>query len=71
MADLNRLKVVLAENKTIAKWLATKMGKASTTVSKWCANSNQPSVETFSKIAEILEVDIRELLVSTNQQYDR
>lgn len=67
MADLNRLKVVLAENKKTAKWLATEIGKVPTIVSKWCTNSNQPSVETFPRIVEILEVNIRELVVSTNQ----
>lgn len=42
-------------------------GKVPTIVSKWCTNSNQPSVETFPRIVEILEVNIRELVVSTNQ----
>lgn len=65
MADLNRLKVVLAEKKITSKWLAEQMGKDPATISKWCTNSSQPSIETLSEIARILNADIRELLVST------
>lgn len=65
MADLNRLKVVLAEKKVTSKWLAEQMGKDPATISKWCTNSSQPSIETLSEVARILNADIRELLVST------
>lgn len=60
--DLNRLKLVLVAQKKTAKWLAGEIGKDPATVSKWCTNTAQPSLETLSAIAEILDVDIRELL---------
>ena len=61
--DLNRLKLVLVEQKKTAKWLAGEIGKDPATVSKWCTNTAQPSLETLSIIAEKLDVDIRELLL--------
>ena len=60
--DINRLKVVLAEKKKTNKWLAAQLGKDQATVSKWCTNSAQPSLETLIEIASKLEVDVRELL---------
>ena len=64
--DLNRLKLVLVEQKKTAKWLAGEIGKDPATVSKWCTNTAQPSLETLSIIAEKLDVDIRELLQPSN-----
>ena len=64
--DLNRLKVILAEKKRTNKWLAEQLGCAPTTVSKWCTNTTQPDLLTLSKIAALLKIDIRELLVSTS-----
>lgn len=60
--DINRLKLVLVEKKRTAKWLAEELQKAPATVSKWCTNSSQPSLETLLDIANILEVDVRDLL---------
>ena len=57
MADLNRLKVVLVENKRTSKWLAEQLHKDPATVSKWCTNSAQPSLETLVEIAKVLDVD--------------
>jgi transcriptional regulator with XRE-family HTH domain len=65
--DLNRLKVVLVERKRTGKWLAEKLGKNEATVSRWCANVSQPSLETLFAIAKALNVDVRELLVSTKE----
>jgi putative transcriptional regulator len=45
--------------------LAEKLNKNRTTVSKWCTNQMQPTIETLFEIAEALDVDVRELLVST------
>lgn len=67
MADLNRLKVVLAEKKRTSKWLAEQLHKDPATVSKWCTNSAQPSLETLVEIASALEIDARELIVPTVQ----
>ena len=66
--NINRLKAVLADAGQTNKWLAEKLGKDPVTVSKWCTNTTQPDLLTLSKIAEILQVDIRELLVSKPQQ---
>lgn len=60
--DINRIKVVLADKKRTNKWLAEQLGKDPATVSKWCTNSCQPPMETFMKIAELLEVDLTELV---------
>ena len=54
MKDLNRLKVVLVEQKKTGKWLAEQLGKAPSTVSKWCSNKMQPSLEMLTKIALII-----------------
>ncbi|MBO6252776.1 MAG: helix-turn-helix transcriptional regulator [Bacteroidaceae bacterium] len=62
MADLNRLKVVLAEKKRTNKWLAEILGVNPTTVSKWCTNSSQPDIGNLMRIARVLEVDVNELL---------
>lgn len=65
--ELNRLKVVLAEQKRTGKWLAETLGKNEATISRWCANVSQPSLETLFAIAKVLEVDMRELLVRTKK----
>lgn len=65
MKDLNRIKAVLAETKRTNKWLANEMGKDPATVSKWCTNTSQPDLQTLNQIANILVVDVRELIVSS------
>ena len=60
--DLNRIKVMLAEKKRSNKWLAEQLGKDPATVSKWCTNTSQPTIETLLKIAELLEVKYTELV---------
>ena len=69
MEDINRIKVVLAEKKRTNKWLAEQLGVNPTTVSKWCTNSSQPDLATILKIADLLEVDIRELFVREYKSY--
>ena len=64
--DINRIKVVLAEKKRTNKWLSEQLGCAPTTVSKWCTNACQPPMETYLRIAKLLEVEIDELL---NKKY--
>ena len=60
--DLNRLKVVLVEKKRTNKWLAEQLGKDQGTVSKWCTNTCQPDLKTLVRIAQLLEVDMKELI---------
>lgn len=60
--DINRIKVVLVEKKRTNKWLAEQLGKDPATVSKWCTNTIQPSLDTLLRIAELLDVQIQELV---------
>jgi len=62
---INRIKVVLVEQGKTNKWLAEQLGKSEVTVSRWCTNEVQPSIETLTEIAKLLNVDIKELLNST------
>lgn len=59
---LNRIKVVLAEKGKPNKFLSDNLGVAPTTVSKWVTNTCQPPVETFVKIAKLLDVELAELI---------
>ena len=60
--DLNRIKVMLVEKKLTSKWLAEQLGKDRATVSKWCTNTTQPSLEVLLKIADLLGVEYTELI---------
>ena len=62
MANLNRIKVILVGKQKTGKWLAEQLGKSTCTVSKWCSNSIQPDFATLNKIAELLNVDVRDLI---------
>lgn len=62
MGDINRIKVVLAEKKKTSKWLAEQLGKDTSTISKWCTNVYQPSLENIDKIAQLLGVNRKDLL---------
>jgi len=64
--DLNRIKVVLVEKKKTSKWLAEQLGKDPATISKWCTNKTQPSLEMLKEISRCLDIDIKDLLVSSN-----
>lgn len=59
----NRIKIVLIEKEKTSIWLAEQVGVSKAAVSKWCTNDNQPTVETLFKIAEVLDVEVPELLV--------
>lgn len=65
MKEINRLKAVLMEQRKTGKWLADNLLKDTATVSRWCNNHAQPSIETFTRIAELLNVDVRELINKT------
>lgn len=64
----NRIKIILAENDKSAKWLAEKLDKDKSTVSRWCTNDMQPRIETFYQIAQILDIEVRELFVATKEK---
>lgn len=65
---INRLKAVLAEKQVSNKWLAEEMNLSTTTVSRWCTNKAQPSLETLVDIANLLKVDAKDLIVSTKDK---
>ena len=69
MEDVNRIKLVLVEKKRTNKWLSEQMGGISSTISKWCTNSSQPDLLSLLKIADLLEVDIRVLIVREYKSY--
>ena len=63
----NRIKAVLAEQGKTNNWLSEELAKNRTTVSKWCTNQMQPTMETLFEIAEVLDIDVRELLTQTKK----
>jgi putative transcriptional regulator len=63
--NFNRIKAVLAEKGKTNIWLAEELNRNKTTVSKWCTNDIQPTVESLFKIAKVLQVDVRQLLISS------
>lgn len=67
MNELNRIKVVLVEHKRTGKWLAEQLGVSVTTTSRWCSNAAQPDLCTLAKIALLLDVDVKDLIVSTKK----
>lgn len=64
---LNRIKVVLAEKEKTNKWLAEQVGRSEVSVSRWCTNEAQPSLQILWEIAIALDVDVRVLLVSNKK----
>ena len=69
MDDVNRIKLVLVEKKRTSKWLSEQMGVNPSTVSKWCTNTSQPDITSLLRIADLLEVDIKELIVREYKSY--
>ena len=69
MEDVNRIKLVLVEKKRTSKWLSEQMGVNPSSVSKWCTNTSQPDITSLLRIADLLEVDIKELIVREYKSY--
>ena len=67
MNKLNRIKVILVEKEKTGKWLAEQLEKSTCTVSKWCNNVVQPDLNTLDKIAKLLDIDVKDLLNSTEK----
>lgn len=65
MKDINRIKVVLVEKKRTSKWLSEQLKKDPATISKWCTNTSQPDLVTLTKVAALLDVDVRQLINKT------
>ena len=69
MEDVNRIKLVLVEKKRTSKWLSEQMGVNPSPVSKWCTKTSQPAITSLLRIADLLEVDIKELIVREYKSY--
>ena len=67
MEIFNRIKIALVEKDKTGKWLAEQLGKSTCTVSKWCKNSIQPDIKTLNEIANLMDVDVKDLLVSNKE----
>ena len=65
---VNRLKVVLVEQKKTGKWLAAQLGKDPSTVSKWCSNTTQPSLDILVDIANVLNINVTELIITNRHE---
>ena len=61
---INRIKIALVENGKTGKWLAEQVGKNEATVTRWCSNKMQPSLDTLVRISELLDIDVKDLIVS-------
>lgn len=64
---MNRIKEVLEEKGIKQTWLADKLGKSYNMVNGYVQNRQQPRLEVLTEIANILDVDIKELIVSTKK----
>ena len=64
---INRIKVMLAEKAKTNKWLAEQVGKDPATISKWCTNTAQPSLEMLFQIAKVLNVEVKDLLRESDE----
>ena len=62
---MNRIKIVLEEKGIRQTWLADKLGKSFNTVNGYVQNRQQPRLEVLNEIAKILDVDIKDLLISS------
>ena len=65
MKEINRIKVVLVEKKRTSKWLSEQLRKDPATIAKWCTNTSQPDLVTLTKVAALLDVDVRQLINKT------
>jgi len=63
--EMNRIKEVLIEQGRSQTWLADKINKSYVVVTNYCNNNTQPTILVLRQIAKALDIDVRELLVST------
>ena len=65
---MNSIQAVLAEKQLTSKWLAQELGRAENTVSRWCSNKVQPSLENLVEIAKVLDIEVRILITPTKDK---
>lgn len=68
MKDLNRLRVFFVEQRKTGKWLAEQLDVSTTTVSRWSSNDSQPDIQTLNKIAKVLNVNLKDLLINNEEE---
>lgn len=59
---LNRIKAVLVDKDLSQKWLSEQIGKSFSTTNAYCCNRQQPNLETLYKIAQLLSVELKDLI---------
>ena len=67
---MNRIKEVLADKGIKQTWLAEKLGKSYNMVNSYVQNRSQPSLETLMEIAEILDIDVKDLIISNKPEQE-
>jgi len=67
---MNRIKEVLEQKGIKQTWLAEKLGKSYNMINAYSQNRQQPRLETLMEIAEILDIDIKELLISNKPEQE-
>ena len=65
---MNRIKEVLEQKGIKQTWLAEKLGKSYNMVNAYSQNRQQPRLETLMEIAEILDVDVKDLIISNKEK---
>jgi len=65
---LNRIKTVLVERDLSQKWLAEQLGKSFSTTNAYCCNRQQPNLDTLYKIAKLLSVELKDLIVDKTME---
>ena len=65
---LNRIKAVLVEQDKSQKWLAEQLGKSFSTTNAYCCNRQQPNLDTLYRIAQLLSVELKELIVDNTMK---
>ncbi|EYA95145.1 putative DNA-binding protein [Bacteroides fragilis str. S38L5] len=60
---LNRIKTILVDKDLSQKWLSEQIGKSFSTTNAYCCNRQQPNLETLYKIAQLLSVELKDLIV--------
>lgn len=64
---LNRIKAVLVEQDKSQKWLAEQLGKSFSTTNAYYCNRQQPNLDTLYRIAQLLSVELKELIVDNTK----
>ena len=64
---MNKIKLILKEQGRSQTWLADKIGLSTVTIANYCNNKNQPKMETLYEIADLLDVDVKDLIVSSKK----